>query len=151
MTIYMASDHAGFELKEAIKTHLVEEGYTIEDCGTDNKDSVNWVEYGARAARNVSESPDDRRGIIICGSGIGMSMVSNKFKHVRAALCNDKYSAEMSRRHNNANVLNLGARILKTETALQIVDLWLSTPFDGGRHQTRLNHLNEVIENQNFK
>jgi ribose 5-phosphate isomerase B len=151
MTIYMASDHAAFDMKEEIKRHLVEKGYPVEDMGTDSTDSVNWAEYGAKAAAKVSENPEQAKGIILCGSGIGMSMVSNKFKNVRAALCNDIYAAEMSRKHNNANVLNMGARVIDKDSALEIVDTWLNTSFEGGRHQVRLDFLNNDVERNNFK
>ena len=151
MKIYLASDHAGFELKESIKNYLQSQQYTVEDMGTHSRDSVNWAEYGARAARMVSENATDSRGILLCGSGIGMSMVANKFKKIRAAFCHDLYTVEMSRKHNDANILTLGARILKTEDALDMVKVWLNTPFEGGRHQDRLDYLHRKIEKKNFK
>jgi ribose 5-phosphate isomerase B len=151
MKIYLASDHAAFELKEEIKRHLSSLGYTVEDMGTNSAESVKWSEYGAKAAGKVSSDPDNSKGIIICGSGVGMSIVSNKFKNVRAALANDVYSAEMSRKHNNANVLNMGARIVDKDSALKIVDTWLNTEFEGGRHQERLNYLANEVESANFK
>ena len=147
--IYLASDHAGFELKEKLKNYLQEQGYdfTIEDMGTYSTESASWAEYGAKAAQKVSEDPENSKGIVVCGSGIGMSMVSNKFKNVRAALCNDEYSAEMSRKHNNANVLNMGAKVIDLKTAQKIVDKWLHTEFEGGRHQKRLDDLHQVEQN----
>ncbi len=151
MTIVLASDHAAFELKEALKKHLEAKGHAVEDKGAHSAESVNWAEYGAAAARKVSENPEEVKGIIVCGSGIGMSMVSNKFKHVRAALCNDVHAAEMSRKHNNANVLNIGARVVDGATALKIVDTWLETGFEGGRHQDRLDYLAREVERNNFK
>jgi ribose 5-phosphate isomerase B len=151
MIIYLASDHAGFELKEKVKKYLLDNNFTIEDMGTHSDESVNWSEYGAEAAQKVSEDPGNTKGIIICGSGIGMSMVSNKFKNVRAALCHDLHAAEMSRKHNNANVLNMGARVIDTKTALEIVDKWLHTEFEGGRHQKRIDYLHRVVERMNFK
>lgn len=151
MTIYLASDHAAVELKEDIKAHLRDRGIAFQDMGTHSADSVDWPEYGAKAAAKVSGDPEGSRGIILCGSGIGMSMVSNKFKNVRAALCNDPYAAEMSRRHNNANVLNMGARVVDKQEAMTIVDTWLDTPFDGGRHQKRLDVLTHIVEDVNFK
>jgi len=150
MTVYLASDHAGFKLKEEVGKYLRDNGFDVEDMGAHSADSVSWAEYGAKAAAKVSEDPENSKGIIICGSGIGMSMVSNKFKNVRAALCRDEYDAEMSRKHNNANVLNMGERVTDTDTALKIVDKWLHTEFEGGRHQTRLDHLNKLEQN-NFK
>ncbi len=151
MKIYLASDHAGFELKEYLKKYLEKNGYDISDKGTFNKERANWAEYGAQGAEAVSKDPENTRGIIICGSGIGMSMVSNKFKNVRAALCMDEYSAEMSRRHNNSNVLNMGARVIDKEKAIRITEIWLKTPFERGRHQERLEYLSKEVEEKNFK
>lgn len=150
MKIYLASDHAAYELKEKIKKYLMDNHYTVEDKGTYSLESSSWVEYGAAAARKISEDPEDSVGIILCGSGLGMSIVANKFKNVRAAVCNDLYTAEMSRKHNNANVLNIGARVVAPELALRIVDKWLNTEFEGNRHQLRLDQLSNV-ENKNFK
>lgn len=149
MTIYLASDHAGFELKEVVKKHLLENNVPVEDVGTHSLDPVNWAEYGAKAAAKVSADPGHSKGIIVCGSGIGMSIVSNKFKNVRAALCHDVYAAEMSRKHNDANVLNMGGRVIDTDTALKIVDKWLHTEFEGGRHQSRVDYLQKVVEKGN--
>lgn len=153
MKIYLASDHAGFQLKEEIKKYLLKNkgNFTVQDMGTSSGESVNWAEYGAKAAGQVSKDPENSRGIIVCGSGLGMSMVSNKFKNVRAALCSDEYCAEMSRKHNNANVLNMGARQIAVEKALRIVDIWLNTTFEGGRHQERLDFLHDTVEKNNFK
>lgn len=151
MIIYLASDHAGFELKEKVKKYLLDNNFTIEDMGTYSTEPVDWSEYGAEAAQKVSQDPENAKGIIICGSGIGMSMVSNKFKNVRAALCHDLTAAEMSRKHNNANVLNMGARVIDTKKALKIVDKWLHTEFEGGRHQKRIDYLHQVVERMNFK
>lgn len=150
MTIYLASDHAGFELKEKIKKYLIDNQYIIDDKGTHSTESSSWVEYGAAAAREVSKDPENSKGIIICGSGLGMSIVSNKFKNVRAAVCNDLYTAEMSRKHNDANVLNMGARVVAPELAIRIVDKWLNTDFEGNRHQLRIDQLSN-IEGTNFK
>ena len=151
MKIYLCADHAGYEMKEEIKRFLSRRKYDVEDCGTDSPEPVNWADFGARAAKCVSENPDESMGIIICGTGIGMSITSNKHVNVRAALCYDEYTAEMSRRHNNANVLNIGARVLTKEEAVRIVEIWLNTPFDGGRHQKRLEFLHDIVERQNFK
>lgn len=151
MKIYLASDHAAYQLKEEIKNYLANKGFSYEDLGTHTPASANWAEYGAKAARKVSKDPEHSRGIILCGSGIGMSIVSNKFKNVRAALCNDVHAAEMSRKHNNANVLNIGARVVDHETAIQIVEIWLNTPFEAGRHQERLDYLSQEVENIHFK
>ena len=151
MKIILASDHAGFSLKMHVKKHLEEKGYSVKDMGVFSEDRANWAEYGAKAASVVSDDPENSMGIIICGSGIGMSIVSNKFKNVRAALCNDEYSAEMSRRHNNANVLNMGERVVSEELAEKIVEIWLNTPFEGGRHADRLEYISNTVEKNNFK
>ncbi|MCK4835156.1 MAG: ribose 5-phosphate isomerase B [Candidatus Aminicenantes bacterium] len=151
MKIYLAADHAGFELKEVIKDFLRKNQHDYSDLGTHSNESVNWAEYGAKAAQKVSEDPETSRAVLICGSGIGMSMIANKFKKVRAALCHTTYTAEMSRKHNNANILTLGARILDQDEALKIVQTWLETSFEGGRHKTRIDYLHNHIEKQNFK
>ena len=151
MKIYLASDHAGYKLKMTVKEHLEKKGYSIKDEGTYSEERANWAEFGAKAAKAVSEDPENSLGIIVCGSGIGMSMVSNKFRNVRAALCNDEYSAEMSRKHNNANVLNMGARLISSELAVKIVDIWINTSFEGGRHSERLAFMSDKVEENNFK
>lgn len=151
MKIYLASDHAGFRLKEKVKEYLLQHNYEVEDMGTHTDDSVNWAEYGAKAAEKVSQDPENSKGIIVCGSGIGMSIVSNKFKNVRAALCQDTNGAEMSRKHNNANVLNMGARVVDDETGIKITETWLNTDFEGGRHQLRIDYLHDMVEKNNLK
>jgi ribose 5-phosphate isomerase B len=151
MKVILASDHAGFKMKETIKLHLLHQHVDIEDVGTFSGESVSWVEYGAKAARLISEHPDEYKGILVCGTGGGMSMVANKFKHVRAILANDVSIAEMGRKHNNANVLSVGGRVLDESAALRIVDVFLHTPFEGGRHQTRLDNLAAEVEDRNFK
>lgn len=151
MNIAIASDHAAYDMKECLKSYLREKGYAIEDMGAYSPASAHWPVYGARAAELVSQNPSTIRGILLCGSGIGMSMVANKFKNVRAALCRSHHDAEMSRRHNDANVLCLGGRSSDEKTILKIVDVWLGTAFDGGRHQERLDILKETVEDVNFK
>jgi len=151
MNIYLASDHAGFQLKEDVKQYLTEKKLSYEDMGAFSTESANWVEYGAKAAAKVSQDPENSQAILICGSGIGMSIVGNKFKNVRAALCNDPYAVEMSRRHNNANILTMGARVIEKDEAFQILDIWFKTSYEGGRHQNRLDYLRDVVEKNNFK
>jgi ribose 5-phosphate isomerase B len=148
--LVVASDHAGFELKEKIREFLRLQKYTVEDCGTFSGAASNWAEYGAKAAAKVSADPENTMGILICGSGIGMSIVANKFKNVRAALCHDENDARTARSHNDANVLTLGARVLDDEKALQIVTVFLNTGFEGGRHQVRLDYLRNDVENKIF-
>ena len=135
--VVIGSDHAAYPLKEKVKALLVENGIQVEDVGTLGEDSVDYPDFAIKAASLVSEKKFER-GILLCGTGLGMSMVANRFKHVRAALCTDTFSAAMSRRHNDANMLILGGRVTGVDLALEIVRVWLSTPFDGGRHQNRL-------------
>lgn len=142
--VIIGSDHAAYELKEKVKVFLTEQrGIEIEDAGTHNKNSADYPDFGIKVASSVS-SGEFERGILLCGTGIGMSMVANKLPHVRAALCNDLFSAIMSKRHNNANILVMGGRVIGEELALEIVKTWLETPFDGGRHQLRLDKFDQI-------
>ena len=142
--IIIGCDHAAYQLKETLKTAMQAQGINVTDVGTHNEDSMDYPETGRLVAQKVSAG-EMRRGILICGTGLGMSMVANKYPHVRAALCNDLFSAAMSRRHNDANILVLGGRIIGDVLALEILKTWLETPFDGGRHQRRLD-LFDTIE-----
>jgi len=135
--IIIGSDHAAFELKEKIKAYLLVKGYSVEDAGTDSTASVNYVDYGRKVAGAVSRG-EFSRGILLCGTGLGMSMVANRFRNVRAALCSDLFSAKMSRIHNDANILVLGGRILGDILAFELVRTWLDTGFEGGRHLERI-------------
>jgi len=135
--LVIGSDHAAYDLKEKIKAFLVEQSIDVEDVGCFSENSVDYPDYGVKVASLVS-SGKFSRGILLCGTGIGMSMVANKFSHVRAALCSDLFSAIMSRRHNDSNILVLGARVIGDALALEIVRVWLETPFEGGRHLRRL-------------
>ncbi len=135
--IIMGCDHAAFQLKEVLKEFLTDKGYAVEDIGAFSLDSVDYPDIGIQVASQVSQGKY-ARGILLCGTGLGMSMVANRFDHVRAALCNDLFSAAMSRRHNNANVLVMGGRVIGDVLAREIVRTWLDTPFEGGRHQGRL-------------
>jgi ribose 5-phosphate isomerase B len=141
--IIIGCDHAAYDLKEKIKALLVAGGYSVEDVGTFGEGSVDYPDFGRQVASGVSRGDFDR-GILICGTGIGMSMVANKYKDVRAALCAETFSASMSRRHNDANILVLGSRVTGEALALDIVDTWLKTPFDGGRHQVRLDKFSRL-------
>ncbi len=135
--IALASDHAGFELKEAIKKHLIENDYDIQDYGTDSTSSVDYPIFGKKAAEAVA-SGQCNRGIVCCGSGIGISIAANKVKGVRCALVHDEFGAEMCKKHNNANMIAFGAKVVDAETASKLVDLWMKTDFEGGRHQRRI-------------
>ena len=141
--IIIGCDHAAYPLKEKVKKYLTSRGIEIEDVGTDSEKSVDYPEFGKKVASMVSNS-NFKRGILLCGTGVGMSMVANKFSHVRAALCTEPFSAEMSRRHNDSNVLVMGGRLTGETLALEIVRVWLETPFDGGRHQERLNQFDTI-------
>ncbi len=145
-TVIIGSDHAAFELKEKIVKHLADLGIDAEDIGTNNEDSVNYVDFGKKAAKAVADKKFDR-GILLCGTGLGMSMVANRFTGVRAALCSDLFSARLSRQHNNANILVLGARVIGDMLAYEIVREWLETGFEGGRHSDRIDSIDaEYIE-----
>jgi len=143
MKIAIASDHGGCELKEKIVELLKEKGLEVIDYGVDNPESVDYPDYGIKVANAVSKGIAER-GILSCGTGIGMSIVANKFPDVRAALCYDMFTARMSRLHNDANILVLGGRVLDKEIALMMVDVWLRTGFEGGRHQRRLDKISEI-------
>lgn len=142
MIIAMGSDHAGYNLKEEIKTYLQEKGHTIVDCGTDSTESCDYPVFG-RAAAEVVREEEAERAIVICGSGIGISISANKVPGIRCALCSEPLSAELSRRHNNANALAMGARLTGSDMAKRIVDVFLSTEFEGGRHQRRIDKIEE--------
>ena len=137
MRIIIGADHAGYPMKEKVKAFLQDRGITVEDVGTHSDKSVDYTDFGKAVARKVSDG-SFQRGVLICGTGLGMSMVANRFPGVRAALANDLFSAIMSRRHNDSNVLAMGGRLIGDALALQLVDAWLETPFEGGRHQRRL-------------
>ncbi len=149
--LVIAADHAGFALKETLTESLRLQGYEVDDCGAFSANPANWAEFGALAAAKVSADPENKAGILICGSGIGMSIVANKFRNVRAALCHDENAARLARSHNNANVLALGARVIAADSALKIVDVFLTTAFEGGRHQQRLDYLSDNVENKNHR
>jgi len=143
MKVALASDHGGYKLKEAIKSYLEELKIEYEDFGTFSEESVDYPDFAYKAAKAIQEGRADR-GIFICGTGIGISMAANKVRGIRAALCYNIFAAEMSRRHNDANVLCLGGRVLGEELAKAIVKVWLETPFDGGRHKRRIDKISEI-------
>ncbi|MGD9826862.1 ribose 5-phosphate isomerase B [Desulfobacter sp.] len=138
--IIIGSDHAAFELKEKIKDLLAGLGYEVEDAGTHGTASVNYADFGKKVAQAVSDGTFGR-GILLCGTGLGMSMQANRFKGVRAALCSDIFSARMSRQHNDANILVMGGRVIGDILAFELVREWLATPFEGGRHLDRIRSL----------
>jgi len=135
--IAIASDHGAFELKQMLVDKLKEIGYEPEDMGVNTKESVDYPDYGAKVAKAVSDGSIGR-GILLCGTGIGMSITANKFPNVRAALVHDHFTATMSRKHNDANILVIGGRVVDVETAYEILNAWLETEYEGGRHDRRL-------------
>ena len=143
MKVVLASDHRGYRLKESLKTFLEEKGVEFFDVGTFSDDSVDYPDFAMLAAEKVSHG-DYARGIFICGSGIGMCVVANKFPGVRAAVCHDVSSAEMSRKHNDSNILGLGADVINEELARKILQVWLETKFEGGRHLRRVQKISEI-------
>jgi len=146
--IAIGSDHAGFGLKEEILGLLKGLDIDIVDCGTNTTESVDYPDFGARVSELVS-SGEAERGILVCGTGLGMSMVANKYPNVRAALCNDLFSAKMSRLHNDANILVMGGRVIGKDLAAEILKVWLNTPFEGDRHLKRLNKIKKIEEKLN--
>jgi ribose 5-phosphate isomerase B len=142
--IVIGSDHAGFALKEIIKEFLAGLNVSVSDIGAYSDQSVDYPDFAAKVAQKIA-SGDFSRGILICGTGIGMSMAANRFPAVRAALCNDLFSAVMSRRHNDANILVMGGRVIGSELAKEIVRAWIETPFEGGRHQKRIDKMDCVV------
>mgnify|MGYP000854977882 FL=1 len=142
MKIAIGCDHAGYPLKVAVEDKLLKKGYGVMDVGTESTESVDYPIYGKSVGRAVASGLADR-GIVICGSGIGISIAANKVKGVRCALCTSVEMAEMSRRHNDANVLAMGARMIEQDLAFEIVDKWLTTDFEGGKHLRRINMLDE--------
>ena len=141
--LVIGSDHGGLELKEAVKAALVSRGIDSDDFGTDNSESVDYPDFAEKVAGAVSRG-DAERGILICGTGIGMSITANKFPGVRAALATDEFMAQMAKEHNNANILVLGGRVLTVELAVKMVNIWLDTAYEGGRHQLRLDKITKV-------
>ena len=141
--LVIGSDHGGLELKEAVKAALTSRGIDIDDYGTDNGDSVDYPDFAEKVAGAVSRG-EAAQGILVCGTGIGMSIAANKFPGVRAALVTDEFMAQMAKEHNNANILVLGGRVLSFDLALKMVNVWLDTAYEGGRHQLRLDKIAKV-------
>jgi len=138
--IAVGSDHGGLELKQAICDMLQTRGLQCDDYGTNGDDSVDYPDYGAKVADAVSTEKVEL-GILICGTGIGMSLIANKYPGIRAALVHNEFTAQMAKEHNNANILVLGGRILSVTDGVKLVEIWLDTQFEGGRHQSRLDKI----------
>ena len=143
MRIALGSDHGGFVLKEDIKAYLTGEKQDVVDFGTDSEEPVDYPDYALRVAREVAVEACDI-GILVCGTGIGMSITANKVPGIRAALCNDIFCAEHARRHNDANVLAIGGRVVEPDDAREIVKTFMTTPFDGGRHRRRIDQITAI-------
>ena len=146
-SIVLASDHSGFELKESIKAHLTERGIRYIDLGTNSSASVDYPDYAHKLCRSLQSGEADL-GILCCGTGIGMSMAANKHKGIRAACCSDTFSARFTRMHNNANVLCLGGRVVGAGLACDMVDLFIDTEYEGGRHDRRVAMVDAFDENK---
>ena len=148
--IAIASDHGGFDLKKNVISSLQNKGLEIQDLGPSNTDSVDYPDYGIKIAHAILEQRV-KRGIVICGTGVGMSIVVNRFPGIRGTLCSDVYTAKMCREHNDSNILIMGGRVIGKDLALEIVEIWLKTNFEGGRHQRRLDKINKIDANLKFR
>ncbi len=146
--IYIGADSAGFLLKEEMKKHIADMGYEVTDFGTDSEASCHYPLFASKVCEAVQKEPDTSYGILICGTGIGMSMCANKYNGVRAAVCSDTFSAKMTRRHNDANVLCMGARVIGSCLAEDIIDIFLENEFEGGRHKTRVDMMCDIEKSQ---
>lgn len=145
MKIGIGNDHAAVDMKFEIVKYLEESGYEVVNFGTDTNDSCDYPVYGEKVARAVANGEVDR-GILICGTGVGISLAANKVKGIRAAVCSESVTARFSRLHNDANILAFGARIVGVETAKDMVNVWLNTQFEGGRHQRRVDLIMKIEE-----
>ncbi|MHA1558322.1 MAG: ribose 5-phosphate isomerase B [Alphaproteobacteria bacterium] len=142
--IFFGADHAGYHLKEYLRKNMLNKGFNIKDCGTHNTESVDYPLYAMKVAENILKGGDSALGILICGTGIGMSIAANRFKGIRAALCHSEYEAKLARNHNNANILCLGAKIITNDMALKCLETFLKENFEKGRHKRRLNLINSI-------
>jgi len=147
MKIALGADHAGFELKQKIKARLQQQGIQVDDEGTVSTESVDYPDFAKKVAETVAHKQADL-GVLVCGSGVGMAIAANKVPGIRAANVSTEYEAEKSREHNDANVVSIGARILDDQLAFKIVDLFLKTPFAGGRHQRRVEKITEIEQEE---
>ena len=143
MKFYVATDHAGIDLKNWTVDYLKQKGFDVEDLGPYDKNRVDYPDFAAKVCKAVLNDKNSQ-GILICGSGIGMSMAANKFSGIRAALCHDAYTAKMARAHNDANVLCFGERVVGIGVAESIIDAWLKSSFEGGRHEQRVQKINDI-------
>lgn len=144
LKIALGADHAGYEYKDKLISYLTENGYSCVDCGTNGPESVDYPIYASKVCELVRSKECDF-GILVCGTGIGMSIAANKHRGIRAALCNEPESTAMTRHHNNSNILCLGARMISFDTALELTNVFISTEFDGGRHERRVEMLDKLV------
>jgi len=142
--IFIGADSAGYALKEELRAYLIGKGYEVVDLGTDSDASCHYPMFAAAVCESVQKELDTSFGVLICGTGVGMSMCANKYNGIRAALCSDTYSAKMTRRHNDANVLCMGARVIGSCLATDILDAFLANEFEGGRHKTRVDMMMDI-------
>ena len=149
-TIYIGADSAGYTLKEEVKAHLGELGYETVDCGCDSTASCHYPEFASKVSKSVQNNLDGAFGILICGTGIGISLAANKVRGIRAAVCSEPYSAAMTRRHNDANIIAFGARVVGPATAEMIVDAFLEAEYEGGRHQRRVDMIAAIEKGESI-
>ncbi|MDE3179501.1 MAG: ribose 5-phosphate isomerase B [Acidobacteriota bacterium] len=147
LKVAVGSDHAGFALKESVREYLQEKGFAVEDCGVHSESPADYPDYAERVARRVA-GEQAGWGVVVCGTGLGVSIAANKVPGIRAAMCTDTLLARFARAHNNANVLAMGGRIVDESQARNILDTWLSTPFEGGRHQQRVEKITAIEQRQ---
>ena len=150
MKLAIGNDHVAVEMKKEIKEYLEEKGYEVINVGTDSSERFNYPVSGYKVARMVADGEVDG-GILICGTGVGISMSANKVHGIRACVCSDPYTAKLSKHHNNTNIIAFGARVIGIETAKMIVDEWLNAKYEGGRHQVRIDQIKEIEETQHLK
>ncbi len=149
MKLAIGNDHVAVEMKKEIKEYLEGKGYEVIDVGTNSHERFNYPVSGFKVAKMVAAGEADR-GILICGTGVGISLAANKVHGIRACVCSEPYTARLSRQHNNSNILAFGSRVIGMETAKMIVDEWLAAEFEGGRHQGRIDMITEIEETQNL-
>ena len=150
MKLAIGNDHVAVEMKKEIKEYLEEKGYEVINVGTDSSERFNYPVSGYKVARMVADGEVDG-GILICGTGVGISLSANKVHGIRACVCSDPYTAKLSKQHNNTNIIAFGARVIGIETAKMIVDEWLNAKYEGGRHQIRIDQIKEIEETQHLK
>lgn len=150
MKLAIGNDHVAVEMKKEIREYLEEKGYEVINVGTDSTERFNYPVSGYKVAKMVANGEVDA-GVLICGTGVGISLAANKVHGIRACVCSDPYTARLSKQHNNTNIIAFGARVIGIETAKMIVDEWLNAKYEGGRHQTRIDMIREIEETQHLK